>query len=116
MPGVHRALAGDLDGDGDLDIAACALIPRKLFGQQPGSDFSAVLWLEQIAPGRFARHTLKRSECQHAALALGDFDDDGDLDIAAGGFAADGTAPPEVTVWWNEGPGHDAGDASRVSP
>ena len=26
MPGVHRALAADMDGDGDLDIVAGALV------------------------------------------------------------------------------------------
>ncbi len=103
MPGVHRALAGDLDGDGDLDIAACSLIPAKLFGQQPGSDFDALVWLEQTAPGKFTRHSLKRSGCHYAAMALGDFDDDGDLDIAVGGFGEAQNAPPEATIWWNEG-------------
>lgn len=103
MPGVHRALAGDLDGDGDLDIVACSLIPRKLFGQQSGSDFDALLWLEQYSPGKFARHSLLRSDCHFAALALGDFDDDGDLDIAVGGFGEGSTSVPEATVLWNEG-------------
>jgi hypothetical protein len=105
MPGVHRALAGDLDGDGDLDIAACALIPGKLLGRQPESDFDAVLWLEQTAPGKFARHSLQRGGCRFAALALGDFDNDGDLDLAVGGFSEPSKIVPEATVWWNEGRG-----------
>ncbi|MBI3862358.1 MAG: VCBS repeat-containing protein, partial [Planctomycetia bacterium] len=70
MPGVHRALAGDFDGDGDLDIAACAMIPPNINGNQPLSDFDAVLWLEQTAPGKFARHSLQRAACHHSAMAL----------------------------------------------
>ena len=27
MPGAHRAMAADFDGDGDLDIAAVAMVP-----------------------------------------------------------------------------------------
>ncbi len=50
MPGVHRAQAADLDGDGDLDIVASALLAG-------GSDVDektlpALVWLEQTKPGR----------------------------------------------------------------
>jgi hypothetical protein len=85
-PGVHRALAGDLDGDGDLDLAACALIPSQLSGSLPRPDFDAVLWLEQTEPGKFERHGLVKGYGQNACLELADFDADGDLDIAAGLF------------------------------
>ena len=56
MPGVHRAQAADLDGDGDLDIVASALLAG-------GSDVDektlpALAWLEQTAPGTFTRHTI----------------------------------------------------------
>ena len=102
MAGVHRALAGDLDGDGDLDIVACALFPRVLKGVPPASGFASILWLEQTAPGEFVRHTIERENCRHAALELGDFDDDGCLDIAVAGF---GETPkePALTIWWNRG-------------
>jgi len=100
MPGVHRALACDLDGDGDLDIAACALLPDQLFGRQSKDDFDSLLWLEQTAPGTFQRHSLERGTCQHAALAVGDFDGDGDIDLAVGRFAEEDGLPP-IAVWWN---------------
>ncbi|MSR60160.1 MAG: VCBS repeat-containing protein [Planctomycetaceae bacterium] len=106
MPGAHRAVAGDLDGDGDLDIAACALFPRELRGGQPTDRFDGVLWLEQTTPRKFIRHGIERGNCNHAALELGDFDADGDLDIAVGGFG-NATTQPELTLWWNEGPGDE---------
>ena len=100
MPGVHRALACDLDGDGDLDIAACSLLRERLLGRNSKGDFDSLLWLEQTAPGTFARHSLEQGTCQHAAMAAGDFDGDGDIDLAVGRFAEPAGSPP-ITVWWN---------------
>ncbi|HEY2251771.1 MAG TPA: VCBS repeat-containing protein [Planctomycetaceae bacterium] len=100
MPGVHRALACDLDGDGDLDIAACSLLPDQLFGRQKSSGYDSLLWLEQTAPGTFARHSLEQGTYEHAALAAGDFDGDGDIDLAVGRFAEQAGLPP-IAVWWN---------------
>jgi hypothetical protein len=100
MPGAHRALACDLDGDGDLDIVACSLLPDHLFGRQLKGDFDSLLWLEQTAPGIFARHSLERGDCQHAAMSVGDFDSDGDIDLAVGRFSEQGGMPP-IAVWWN---------------
>jgi VCBS repeat protein/FG-GAP repeat protein len=100
MPGVHRARAADMDGDGDLDIVACALLAG-------GSDVDekilpALVWLEQTAPGTFARHTIEMGFPRHATLDIGDIDGDGDIDIVTGYFSIEKSSAAWVDVWTNE--------------
>jgi hypothetical protein len=100
MPGVHRAEAADLDGDGDLDIVACALLAG-------GSDVDektlpALVWLEQTKPGTFARHTIEMGTPRHATLDVADIDGDGDIDIVVGNFTINGRSPAWVDVWVNQ--------------
>jgi hypothetical protein len=100
MPGVHRAEAADLDGDGDLDIAACALLAGG--SDVDESTLPALVWLEQTSPGTFARHTIEMGFPRHATLATGDIDADGDIDIVAGNFSIGKATGGWVDVWINE--------------
>jgi hypothetical protein len=101
MPGVHSAKATDLDGDGDLDIVAGALLAG-------GSDVDertlpALIWLEQTKPKTFAPHTIATGFPRHASIDVGDIDNDGDIDIVAGRFTLEKDAAAWIDVWTNVG-------------
>jgi hypothetical protein len=99
LPGAHRAVAADLDGDGDLDVAVAAFLPDP---ERTRGALASLGWLEQVRPGVFERHTLQAGQLSHFGLDAGDFDGDGRVDLVAGnlvgftfartdtGFRADG--------------------------
>jgi hypothetical protein len=99
LPGAHRAQAADLDGDGDLDIAAAAMAG----GGDPAieSRLASVVWLEQVKPRVFERHTIEKGTANHATLDAADYDGDGDVDLLVGWFAFGAPTPAWIDRWVN---------------
>jgi hypothetical protein len=93
MPGAYAARAADLDGDGDLDVAACSFLPAARYPGDPDdvpvpdlTQLTAVGWIERKGDGTYAPHPLETGTLMHTTLDVGDFDGDGDLDMVVGNF------------------------------
>ena len=102
MPGVHRAVAADFDGDGDLDILAVSFLPRTQIPEQ--SELDSIILLEQVRPGEFVRHTVERGNSSHVTCVAGDLFGDGRIGFVTGTFTWNDRAPDSVTLWRNRGP------------
>ncbi|MCA9129659.1 MAG: VCBS repeat-containing protein [Planctomycetales bacterium] len=114
LPGAYRALADDIDADGDLDIVAVANLPTMV---KPlslrNSNPVAILLLEQQdnAPAglQFVPRVLQRGTARYAALEVSDFDGNGKVDFAVGAqlFETDEAGSPasklpRLTIWWQK--------------
>jgi hypothetical protein len=100
--GAHRAVAVDLDGDGDLDILAVSNLPSDLYRMRDAKDLAAVVVFEQVAPGKFVQHALETKTCDHVTCAAGDLFGTGRPDLVTAAFTIRPTAEA-VTVWRNLG-------------
>ena len=84
--GALRAEAGDLDGDGDLDLVAVSYFPNLTEEVRRRYNLSGVVWYEQTQPRTFQPRSLADIPCDYITLALGDIDGDGRTDIILGNF------------------------------
>jgi hypothetical protein len=102
MYGVHRAVAADFCGDGRMDVAAVCFLPQVGFPRRDELKPDSFIILQQTAPGRFERHALETTSCDHVTCAAGDVYGTGRMDVVVGNFGPDKDAPA-ITIWKNMG-------------
>ena len=88
-----RTWAGDMDGDGDPDVVQ----------SEADNPDGRVAWFENDGRGNWTRHIIKdKGDRQDFhALAVADFDRDGDLDVFAGGGPLSAKGQQTSLIWEN---------------
>jgi len=105
--GAFSPKAGDLDGDGDLDVVASSFFNDWRDRRRP-----SVVWLENDGTQRFTMRPISNTPTDLPTVDVGDLDGDGRPDVVAGGMKAgrseDLYGPPSrrarLSVWTNRGP------------
>ncbi len=99
LPGCYRAVARDLDGDGDLDVVAASLF----YGWKE-TPVPSLVWLENDGQQNFTARQIADHPTNLATVDVGDFNGDGKLDIIAGGMHVAGPLGKvgRLTVWMAE--------------
>jgi hypothetical protein len=99
--GAYKAVPGDVDGDGDLDVVVTSLI----------SDWSdpermSILWLENDGRQHFTPHGIGNTPTSIITAAVADLDRDGRLDIVTGSMhmTPSDLRRGRVTLWSNAAP------------
>ncbi len=85
IPAPAHVASSDIDGDGDIDLLV-AMMGTIL----PNNDkIGAVVVLENVGEGRFTNRVLAEGIARVTDVEPGDFDGDGDIDLAVGQFGYD---------------------------
>src|SRR5262245_59415825 len=97
--GAHRAVAADFTGSGRMEIVAVSYLPAEFFPERDEKKLDSVIYLEQVTPGQFARHSLQTKMCDHVTCAAGDLFGRGRMDFVIGGFGASAAMNAGITIW-----------------
>jgi hypothetical protein len=106
--GALAAEAGDLDGDGDLDIVASGFLPQvELPVPMEAIRLDTVVWFEHDGDA-WIPWKIESGHPRHTGVTLIDLDEDGRLDVVAAVNRAWDADPvesgPSLEVWFNRGP------------
>lgn len=98
--GAYNARANDIDQDGDLDLFVVSG-----FNNWEKPEAQSFIWLENDGKMQFKKHDIANSPTHQLSLELGDFNQDGLMDMVSGGMHA---YPPfdrlgRITLWTNDG-------------
>ncbi len=90
---VHAVGLGDLDKDGDVDVVS---------GGHSDEDYELIAWQNDGTPftDTWSSQNLGASSDSVNSVALGDLDQDGDLDVVSGSGSAEDY---ELIAWQNDG-------------
>ena len=96
---------GDIDGDGDIDLAVSGDGDEKVVGTCQASNTCArrLFWIEQKAGGTFEQHTLTGPTerfGQAGGAVVADLDGDGDSELAFSSFEQN-----TLAIWTRQGGG-----------
>ena len=100
FPGAFSARTNDLDKDNDEDIF---VVSGFNYWDKPTAE--SLVLLENVGNNTFKKHTIAKSPTHLITLELGDFNNDGLVDLVTGGIYV---YPPfeklqRVTLWMNMG-------------
>ena len=98
--GAVNARPVDIDKDGDLDLFVVSAF--NLWAKPESQSF---IWLENTGKMEFIKHEIAKSPTHLLSLGVGDFNNDGLMDMVTGGMH---TYPPfdrmsRVDIWMNNG-------------
>jgi hypothetical protein len=102
MYGVHSAVAAPVTGGKLPDVVAVSFLPGDKFPDRVARKADAVVLFQQVAPGRFERHSLATGSCDAVVCAAADLYGTGRPDIVVGNFSSP-TSDHPVTIWKNLG-------------